>query len=141
MKRVNDEMEGYYLYNVIPPLIEFVDDLTNWYIRRSRRRFWGRDGEVDDDAMSAFATLYRNATIYLMFVLPVQARWFIWLEILILPGYNDGEENLKALVEAVKKIRPAMRRSRRFLEKPTWPPFRSAGKSTRLSCVSRSSTI
>jgi wyosine [tRNA(Phe)-imidazoG37] synthetase (radical SAM superfamily) len=30
----------------------------------------------------------------------------IWLEILILPGYNDGEENLKALVEAVKKIRP-----------------------------------
>lgn len=30
----------------------------------------------------------------------------IWLEILILPGYNDGEENLKALKEAVLKIRP-----------------------------------
>jgi len=31
----------------------------------------------------------------------------IWLEILILPGYNDGEENLIALKEAVSKIKPA----------------------------------
>jgi len=30
----------------------------------------------------------------------------IWLEILILPGYNDGEENLKALKEAIRKINP-----------------------------------
>ncbi len=30
----------------------------------------------------------------------------IWLEILILPGYNDGEENLKALKEAILKINP-----------------------------------
>lgn len=32
--------------------------------------------------VSAFATLYRNSTIYLMFILPVQARWFLWLAIL-----------------------------------------------------------
>lgn len=32
--------------------------------------------------IAAFATLYQNATIYLFFVLPVQARWFLWLEIL-----------------------------------------------------------
>lgn len=30
----------------------------------------------------------------------------IWLEILILPGYNDGEENLKALKDAILKIKP-----------------------------------
>ena len=30
----------------------------------------------------------------------------IWLEVLILPGYNDGEENLKALKEAIRKINP-----------------------------------
>ncbi|HSG80587.1 MAG TPA: isoleucine--tRNA ligase, partial [Acidimicrobiia bacterium] len=62
VKRVNDEMEGYYLYNVIPPLIDFVDDLTNWYIRRSRRRFWGRHDDADTaagaDTLAAFATLY-----------------------------------------------------------------------------------
>lgn len=32
--------------------------------------------------VAAFATLYRNAVIYLMFVLPLPARWFLWLEIL-----------------------------------------------------------
>lgn len=33
-------------------------------------------------AIAAFATLNRNATILLFFVLPIQARWFLWLEVL-----------------------------------------------------------
>ncbi|MGZ8597530.1 MAG: isoleucine--tRNA ligase [Actinomycetota bacterium] len=36
----------------------FVDDLSNWYVRRSRRRFWNPGGEVTDDASAAFHTLY-----------------------------------------------------------------------------------
>jgi isoleucyl-tRNA synthetase len=36
----------------------FVDDLSNWYVRRSRRRFWNPDGEVGDEAASAFYTLH-----------------------------------------------------------------------------------
>ncbi len=35
---------------------EFVDSLSNWYIRRNRRRFW--KGELDTDKISAYATLY-----------------------------------------------------------------------------------
>ncbi|MGH3375802.1 MAG: isoleucine--tRNA ligase, partial [Actinoallomurus sp.] len=41
-------------------LAEFIDDLSNWYVRRSRRRFWEgpeTDGQEDANA-SAFATLY-----------------------------------------------------------------------------------
>jgi isoleucyl-tRNA synthetase len=34
----------------------FVDELSNWYVRRNRRRFW--KGELDDDKRAAFATLY-----------------------------------------------------------------------------------
>lgn len=34
-------------------------------------------------AIAAFATLHRNATILLFFVLPIQARWFLWIEVLI----------------------------------------------------------
>jgi isoleucyl-tRNA synthetase len=34
----------------------FVDDLSNWYVRRSRRRFW--KGELDDDKRAAYATLH-----------------------------------------------------------------------------------
>src|SRR6185437_9193020 len=34
----------------------FIDDLSNWYVRRSRRRFW--EGPASPDGASAFATLY-----------------------------------------------------------------------------------
>lgn len=53
---VNREMEGYRLYNVVPRLVAFIDDLTNWYVRRSRARFW--KNEHDADKTSAYATLY-----------------------------------------------------------------------------------
>ncbi len=36
---------------------EFVDDLSNWYVRRSRRRFW--KSEADTDKLSAYQTLYQ----------------------------------------------------------------------------------
>ncbi|HEX2420957.1 MAG TPA: isoleucine--tRNA ligase, partial [Acidimicrobiia bacterium] len=68
---VNRQMEGYYLYNVVPPVLAFVEDLTNWYVRRSRRRFWRRRGEDDDDKLAAFATLYEVLTTFVAVVAPV----------------------------------------------------------------------
>jgi isoleucyl-tRNA synthetase len=53
---VNREMEQYNLYKVVPLLVEFIDNLTNWYIRRSRRRFW--KSENDSDKNDAYTTLY-----------------------------------------------------------------------------------
>ncbi|HEX2612578.1 MAG TPA: class I tRNA ligase family protein, partial [Fibrobacteria bacterium] len=60
LAKVKVEMEAYRLYNVVPALVAFVDDLTNWYIRRSRRRFW--KSENDGDKNDAYATLYRVLT-------------------------------------------------------------------------------
>ncbi|CAM9331867.1 unnamed protein product [Discosporangium mesarthrocarpum] len=53
---VNVEMEAYRLYTVVPRLVSFIDDLTNWYVRRSRARFWKT--EDDRDKTNAFATLF-----------------------------------------------------------------------------------
>jgi len=53
---VNTEMEAYRLYTVVPRLVSFIDDLTNWYVRRSRSRFW--KSEDDRDKTNAFATLF-----------------------------------------------------------------------------------
>ena len=55
--KVQTEMDAYRLYNVVPAVVTFIDDLTNWYIRRSRRRFW--KSENDQDKNFAYATLYR----------------------------------------------------------------------------------
>jgi isoleucyl-tRNA synthetase len=56
IERVRREMESYNLYNVVPLLVDFIDNLTNWYIRRSRRRFWKSENDADKD--KAYATLY-----------------------------------------------------------------------------------
>jgi isoleucyl-tRNA synthetase len=57
LSKVQAEMDAYRLFNVVPAVVEFIDDLTNWYIRRSRRRFW--KSEDDQDKNYAYATLYR----------------------------------------------------------------------------------
>jgi len=55
--QVEAEMASYRLYAVVPALVDFVDALTNWYVRRSRRRFW--KSENDGDKNAAYATLYK----------------------------------------------------------------------------------
>ncbi len=69
--RVNEEMEGYYIYNVVGPTLSFIDDLTNWYIRRSRRRFWRTRSADDADKLSAFATLYESLVMFSKVLAPV----------------------------------------------------------------------
>lgn len=62
IRDVNVEMEAYRLYTVVPRLVAFIDDLTNWYVRRSRARFW--KSEDDRDKQAAFATLYEVLTTF-----------------------------------------------------------------------------
>ncbi len=46
-----------------------VEDLTNWYVRRSRRRFW--KGEQDDDKRDAYATLYHVVVKLIRTIAPI----------------------------------------------------------------------
>jgi len=50
------EMENYRLFNVVPALFEFIEDLTNWYIRLNRSRFWSEG--MSQDKSNAYSTLY-----------------------------------------------------------------------------------
>ena len=56
IKDVEEGMDDYDLSHAVEPFVGFVDQLTNWYIRRSRRRFWEDKASLDRD--QAFATLY-----------------------------------------------------------------------------------
>ena len=66
---INEEMEAYRLYRTVPAMVQFVEKLTNWYIRRSRRRFW--KSEDDEDKASAYATLYRVLVTFVKTLAPV----------------------------------------------------------------------
>ena len=54
---VASEMSQYRLYAVVPQLFAFIEDLTNWYIRLNRSRFWA-DG-MAEDKVAAYQTLYQ----------------------------------------------------------------------------------
>ncbi len=49
-------MDAYDLSKAIDPIVSYIDQLNNWYIRRSRRRFW--KSENDGDKKEAYETLY-----------------------------------------------------------------------------------
>jgi len=70
---VNQEMTGYYLYKTIPPMLAFIDDLTNWYIRRNRRRFWKNAENPGEqrDKLAAYATLYEVLTTLTKILAPL----------------------------------------------------------------------
>jgi isoleucyl-tRNA synthetase len=49
-------LDGYDAARAARVIEGFVEDLSNWYVRRNRRRFW--KGELDDDKRAAYATLH-----------------------------------------------------------------------------------
>ena len=69
--QTNRLMEGYYLYAVVSPALGFVNDLTNWYVRRSRRRFWRTREGHEHDKRAAFATLYEVLVTFSRLLAPV----------------------------------------------------------------------
>jgi isoleucyl-tRNA synthetase len=52
---VRTGFDTYRLNNATRPILRFLDSLTNWYIRRSRKRFW--KSESDHDKLEAYNTL------------------------------------------------------------------------------------
>lgn len=60
IKFIDDGLEAYKLTETSRALLSFVDDLSNWYVRRSRERFWGKD--MPQDKINAYMTLYTVLT-------------------------------------------------------------------------------
>ena len=56
VKAVDDNLGNYRIPEAARALEEFVDDMSNWYVRRSRERFWAKGMETDK--VNAYMTLY-----------------------------------------------------------------------------------
>ncbi len=57
VKSVDEDLNAYRITQAALSIEEFVDELSNWYVRRNRSRFWGE--ELTDDKVGAYVTLYR----------------------------------------------------------------------------------
>ncbi len=56
VKTVDNNLENYKITETARALDDFVDELSNWYVRRSRTRFWVKD--MPQDKINAYMTLY-----------------------------------------------------------------------------------
>lgn len=56
IQEIEKHMEVYDLPNAIKPILPFIDDASNWYVRRSRKRFWKSDNDADKN--NAYQTLH-----------------------------------------------------------------------------------
>ncbi|HUD11060.1 MAG TPA: isoleucine--tRNA ligase [Candidatus Saccharimonadia bacterium] len=56
MAEVTKQTDAYEIARAVRPLRDLIDDLSNWYVRRSRRRFWKSDD--DGDKNNAYVTLH-----------------------------------------------------------------------------------
>ncbi|MDP7578147.1 MAG: isoleucine--tRNA ligase [SAR202 cluster bacterium] len=65
---VTNALENYVPDNAAHSIESFVEYLSNWYVRRSRRRFWKSD--TDEDKLSAYATLYECLTTLIKLLAP-----------------------------------------------------------------------
>lgn len=75
---VTAAMDEYDLSRAIDPLVAYIEQLNNWYIRRSRRRFW--KSENDADKKEAYETLYYALKTFSLTAAPVipfitEAMW------------------------------------------------------------------
>ena len=58
IQTVDDNLNNYRIPEAARALQEFVDDMSNWYVRRSRERFWAKG--MEQDKINAYMTLYTS---------------------------------------------------------------------------------
>jgi isoleucyl-tRNA synthetase len=69
MAKVTTNLENYDAYGATLAIQPLLEDLTNWYVRRSRRRFWRSEHDADKEA--AYATLYYVLTGLIKILAPI----------------------------------------------------------------------
>ena len=70
IEQVTEKMENYDMTRAARIVSDFIiDDVSNWYVRRNRRRFW--KGEMNEDKQSAYQTLYEVLITIAKLIAPI----------------------------------------------------------------------
>ena len=100
---VTHAMENYHLNQAVPPILDYIDQLTNWYIRRSRERFWSE--HKTEERQAAFMTLYNC----LKTLVKVAAPFMPFLAETIYQGLKTEEEPLSVHLCSFPVVNPKFR--------------------------------
>jgi isoleucyl-tRNA synthetase len=120
VKSVDEHLENYRITQAALAIEEFTDELSNWYVRRNRSRYWSE--ELTDDKVGAYVTLYRvlvtlckvaspfvpfmTEEIYQNLVVSLDASAPESLHLCIWPEYNESsvDKDLEADMDLAYKI-------------------------------------
>ena len=69
VKEATKELDGYQCVNVMRKTEKYLNDLSNWYVRRSRRRFWKSTNDIDK--FHAYDTLYESLVTLIKILAPI----------------------------------------------------------------------
>ena len=93
IKTMDENLADYKIQDTTKVVAEFVDQLSNWYVRRSRERFWG--DTLTDDKIAAYMTLWTTLTEFSKAAAPMIP--FITEEIyqnLVISNFPDAPESI-----------------------------------------------
>ncbi|MGZ8637655.1 MAG: DUF5915 domain-containing protein, partial [Actinomycetota bacterium] len=124
-----ERLEAYDATGAGRRIARFLDDLSNWYVRRARRRFWDPDGRGGTDTRAAFLTLHECLTTLARLLAPFtpfvsEALWRNlaagrggWADSVHLTDYPEGDPSradadLDAAMEAARQVVELGRRVR-----------------------------
>ncbi|MCK5128789.1 MAG: isoleucine--tRNA ligase, partial [Clostridiales bacterium] len=124
-KDVDEHLENYRITEAGRALASFVDELSNWYVRRGRERYWGSD--MDQDKINAYMTLHKvlvdvcklaapfipflTEQIYQNLVCSVDKNAHESIHLCEYPSYDESkidtklEENMDAVLKVVSLAR------------------------------------
>lgn len=112
VQHIHMEMELYELYAVVPRLLHFIDELTNWYIRFNRRRLKGENGV--DDCLKALNSLFEALFTFIRAMAPftpflsdsiyLRMKEFIPGEVLAMFGKDDRSVHFLSYPEVRKEL-------------------------------------
>ena len=69
IKTVDGYLDDYKITETARAMEKFVDELSNWYVRRCRERFWSKD--LTDDKIAAYMTLYTSLVTFIKLAAPL----------------------------------------------------------------------
>jgi isoleucyl-tRNA synthetase len=123
VKYVHEEMKAYRLYTVLPALVSFITQLSNWYVRLNRDRLKGMgDGDdVDGDAEIGLQVLYHvllDVSILMSPFTPFLAEYFYQSLRKFEPSYDSSSSGVEG--GSSLPVRPGKSASVHFLQLPIY---------------------
>ena len=93
VKTVDDGLENYKIFETARTIQDFTDELSNWYVRRGRERYWG--SEMTEDKAAAYTTLYTVLVTLAKICAPfVPFMTESMYRNLVVPFYKDAPESV-----------------------------------------------